>query len=213
MLWKPRNDPSRSIRPSQLAAYTLVELLTVIVIMGIFVGLVLTRFEPSMHDQLRGAAQVITADLAFARSLAVANNSQYKLTFDLSRHCFWLEHSGTNPTLNNLPESPYRDPSDPLTKQTTSLQKLPSVTVQLELAAVRKVGSSSQVEVTSVEFGPLGALNQPEDCWIWLAIGRGDGRRYLPIELDAVTGLSRIGELQVTGPPSLTASASTSVSG
>ena len=207
---KPRHDPSRSTRPPHPAAYTLVELLTVIVIMGIFVGLVLTRFEPSMHDQLRGAAQVITADLAFARSLAVANNSQYKLTFDRTRHCFWLEHSGANPTLNNLPESPYRDPSDPSTKQTTSLQKLPSVTVQLELEAVRKVGASSQSDTTSVEFGPLGALNQSEDCWIWLAIGRGDGRRYLSIELDAITGLSRIGELQVTGPPSITAPASTS---
>lgn len=196
--------------PPNQAAYTLVELLIVVAIMGIFVGLVLTRFEPSMHDQLRGAAQVITSDLAFARSLAVANNSQYKLTFDPARHCYWLEHSGTNPTLDTLPASPYRDPSDPPTQQTTNLRKLPSVTSQLELAAVRKVGSSSQQDATTIEFGSLGALNQPEDCWIWLAVGRGEARRYLPIELDAITGLARIGDLEVTGPPAMITAASAS---
>ena len=209
----PRCDRSRSTPPLNTAGYTLVELLIVVAIMGIFVGLVLTRFEPSMHDQLQGTAQVISADLAFARSLAVANNSQYKFTFDLSRHLYWLEHSGTNATLNNLPASPYRDPSDPATRHTTNLRKLPSVSGQMELAALRKVSATSEADATTVEFSSLGALTQTEDCVIWLAIGRGDARRYLPIELDAITGLSKIGELQVTGPASLASTTSDSVSG
>lgn len=196
----PRHDPSRLTKSPIPAAYTLVELLIVVAIMGIFTGLVLTRFEPSFHDQLRGTAQVITADLAFARSLAVANNSQYRFTFDPARHRFWLEHSGANPTLSNLPASPYRDPADPPTRQTTNLRKLPSLSTDLELAAVRNVSSTSETDTTRVEFGSLGALTQTEDCWIWLAIGRGDARRYLPVELDAITGLARIGDFQATGP-------------
>jgi hypothetical protein len=73
----------------------------------------------------------------------------------------------------------------------------------LELAAVRKVSATSEADATTVEFSSLGALTQAEDCLIWLAIGRGDARRYLPIELDAITGLSKIGEFQVTGPAPL----------
>ena len=187
------------------AGYTLVELLIVITIMGIFVGLVLTRFEPSFHDQLQGTAQVVTSDLALARSLAVANNSQYRITFDTSRHRYWLEHAGSNSTLNTLPESPYRDPTDPPTRHTTNLRKLPSISTQLELVAVRNVATSSEVEAASIEFTSLGALNQTADCWIWLALGRGDARRYLPIELDSITGLPKIGTLQVSGPPPLPA--------
>jgi prepilin-type N-terminal cleavage/methylation domain-containing protein len=200
---RPRNDLSRSTGLRAAAAFSLVELLIVVTILGIFAGMVLTRFEPTFHDQLRGTAQVIIADLAFARSLAVANNSQYEFTFDPSRHRYWLEHSGTNPTLDTLPASPYGDPSDPPTRHTTNLRKLPSLSAALELAAVRSVSATEESEISSVEFSSLGALTQPEDCWIWLAIGRGDARRYMPVELDAVTGLARIGEFQATGPPPL----------
>jgi Tfp pilus assembly protein FimT len=160
-------------------------LLIVVAIMGIVAGIAISSFEPSLHDQLRGAGEVVLTDLAYARSLAVANNSQYELTFSPVDRRYWLEHSGTNTSLNNLPESPYRDPADPLTRQT----------------------SSTEVDATRVEFGTLGALTQPEDCWIWLAIGQGDARRYLPVILHATTGLATIGEYQVQGPPSLASEA------
>jgi Tfp pilus assembly protein FimT len=177
-------------------------LLIVVAIMGIVAGIAISSFEPSLHDQLRGAGEVVLSDLAYARSLAVANNSQYELTFSPVDRRYWLEHSGTNTSLDDLPESPYRDQADPPTRQTTDLRRLPSG-VNLELVAVRNVSSSTEADATRVEFGTLGALTQAEDCWIWLAVGQGEARRYLPVILRATTGLATIGEYQVTGPSSL----------
>jgi Tfp pilus assembly protein FimT len=203
MLRIARNERSSLNRRSFAPAYTIVELLIVVTILGIVVGLALSRSDSSFHDQLQATAQVVVADLGYGRSLAVGNNSQYRYTFDLAGRRYWLEHTGTNPTLNNLPASPYRDSADPSTKQTTSFAKLLSLGGSVGLAAVRKVSASSQTNVTTVEFGSLGALTQVEDCWIWLAIGQGNSRRYLPVELDSTTGLAKIGTFQTTGPPAI----------
>ena len=195
--------------PALPSAYTLVELLIVVTIIGIFAGLVLTSFEPSLHEQLRGTAQIVAADLSYARSLAVANNSQYQFTFDSAGRRYYLEHSGSNSALENLPSFPYRDPSDPATRQTTNFSKLLSLGGNVQIAAVRKVSSSTQTLVTTVEFGPLGALTQPEDCWIWLVIGQNQSRIFLPIEVDAVTGLPKLHEVQTAAPPAIPLSGET----
>lgn len=184
-------------------AYTLVELLIVVTIIGIFAGVVLTSFEPSLHAQIRGTAQIVLSDLSYARSLAVANNSQYQFTFDTTGRRYYLEHSGSNLALEDLPAFAYRDPSDPSTRQTTNFAKLLSLGGNVELVAVRKVSSSTQTVITTLEFGPLGALTQPEDCWIWLAIGQNQSRIYLPIEVDAVTGMPKLHDVQTAAPPAI----------
>lgn len=192
-------------------AYTLVELLIVVTIIGIFASLVLTSFEPSRYEQLRGTAQIVLGDLSYARSLAVANSSKYQFTFDTTGRLYYLEHSGSNPALEDLPASAYRDPTDPTTRQTTNFSKLLSLGGSVEIVAVRKVNASTQKGVTTVEFGPLGALTQPEDCWIWLAIGQNQSRMYLPIEVDAVTGIPKLHEVQTTGPAATPMSGETQI--
>ena len=66
------------------AGLTLIELLIVVAVMGILAGLVLPSSNPSLHDQLRSAAQILAGDLAYGRSLAVTHNSRYQFTFDLT---------------------------------------------------------------------------------------------------------------------------------
>jgi prepilin-type N-terminal cleavage/methylation domain-containing protein len=199
----PNHDPSSPAKPRSAAAYTLVELLITITIIGIIAGIVVARFEPSYYDQLRGTAQIVVSDLAIARSLAVANNSRYEFTFDPPRGLYWLEHSGAIAAFDTLPESPYKSPTDPPTRHTTELGRLPAAGGNVELVAVRNVSSSSETDATSIEFSELGGLTQTENCWIWLAVGTGPGRRYLPVELNAITGLAKIGEFQTLGPPAL----------
>jgi prepilin-type N-terminal cleavage/methylation domain-containing protein len=204
-------ESSCPARPRCPAAYTLVELLITITIIAIVAGIVITRFEPSFYDQLRGTAQVVVSDLAIARSLAVANNSQYEINFDPAGGRYWLEHSGSVAALDTLPESPYRAPDDPPTRHTTELGRLPAAGGNVELLAVRNVSTSSESDATSVEFTELGSLAQSENCWIWLAVGTGAARRYLPVELSATTGLAKIGEFQTQGPVGLVSAAPESV--
>jgi Tfp pilus assembly protein FimT len=182
-------------------------MLLVITMLGILATFVVASYQPAAGDQLRGAAQVITSDVAYARSLAVANNSQYRLQFDDAQNLYRLDHSGANAQLEALPPSPFRDAGDGPNQQTTNLAELPALYGSVRLVAVHKlIGDTPQI-ATELEFGPLGALTQPNRMRIWLACGNGDSRRYLSIEIDPVTGLTAVGDLQIQAPSPLPAPA------
>lgn len=194
---------SRSYEPPPGPAHrgvTLVELLLVVTMLGILASYVLASYRPALSDQLRGAAQIVVADVAYARSLAVANNSRYRLTFDTTNDLYWLEHSGTNAALDALPASPYRDASDAANRQTTDLARLPALNGSVNLVAVHLVSAAPLQSATQLEFSPLGSLTRPERARIWLACGSGDARLYLPVEVDPVTGLAALGEMQAHAP-------------
>ena len=187
-------------KATSVLGFSLIELLIVISIMGIFAGVVLTSFDPSIHDRLQGTAQILATDIAYARDLAVTNNSTYTITFDTTTHQYVIEHSGTNTALETLPETPFRNPSDPPDQQITDLQNLPFGGGPVELIAVHDL-TPSIVTVTDVEFGPLGETTRSFDMQIWLAAGEGEARRYLPMLVHPVTGLTTLGELQTEAPP------------
>ena len=179
--------------------FSLIELLIVVSIMGILAGLVLTSFSPSVQDQLLGAAQIVAADVSFARDLAVTNASTYKITFDIDNDRYVLEHSGTNPTLDTLPDTPFRNPSDPPDQQITDLLSLPFGGGTIELIAALDL-TPSPIAVTDVEFGELGESTRPFETQIWLASGQDEARRYISVLIHPVTGLATIGELQTQAP-------------
>ena len=70
--------------------FTLLELLIVIAVIGILVGAILPRSNPNILDELRSTAQIVSTELAYGRSLAMANNSTYKFTFDTAQNRFIL---------------------------------------------------------------------------------------------------------------------------
>lgn len=180
-------------------AYTLVELLIVVSIMGILTALLLPKFEPSTYEQLHGAALVIASDLGYARNLAVANDSRYAVTFDQSSNSYFLEHTGANNLLDALPLRPYRSADDSPDKQHTYLEELPHLGAAVEIVGVR-VGASSVASTTAVEFNSLGGLNDSQKVEIWLACGRGNARRYIHLDIAPVTGLVSVGEYQAAAP-------------
>jgi Tfp pilus assembly protein FimT len=178
---------------------TLVELLIVISLLSIFAGLVLTCFEPSIHDQLQGAAQVIAADLDYARSLAVSNTSTYRCTFDADADRYVLTHSGENTALDVLPPSAYRRPDDAPEEQSTELSRMPGVNGRLDLLGV-VTASDPPMRISVVEYGPLGETTRSDGATIWLAGGEGESRRYISVTVDPTTGMAWIGEFQATPP-------------
>jgi type II secretory pathway pseudopilin PulG len=178
----------------------LLELLLVVAIVGILAAIVLPSAQPAIYDQLRSTAQIVATDLAYARSLAMANNSNYRLTFDLSGNRYVLAHSGTNPALTQLPQSPFSSPGDSPNQHVVSLGELPHVGPTVRLAAAATCGTSVQ-PVSDVEFGPLGQTTRADPTKIWLTAGGGDDKRYIALEVNPVTGLVQIGGYSSVGPP------------
>lgn len=193
-----RNPVSRPGVPRQ-QGFSLIELLIVISLISILAGLALTRLEPSIHDQLQAAAQVVASDLAYARSLAVANNSSYRITFDTDADRYVLTHSGTNLALDRLPSSPYRRPDDPPDEQSTDLSRLPLVSGSVDLMAV-VTSSDPPVTVFDLEYGPLGETTRADGTTLWISSGQGDVQRYISVAMDPITGLAWIGDVQAAAP-------------
>lgn len=188
----------RRVRPS--AGFSLTELLLVVVLIGIFAAVLLPNANPSLYDRLQGAAHLVSSDLAYARGLAVMNNSTYAIAFDFTNNRYVLQHSGANPSLNTLPFSPFRLATDPPTQQTTDFHDLPGLGGGVALAAVGTSGGSPQ-PLTQIEFGPLGQTTQTAPTVIWLSAGTGTAEHYIYLSVNPVTGLADVKTFQGVGPP------------
>ena len=186
-------------RTGRRRAYTLIEMLIVITLMGILTAILLPKFEPSTYEQLQGASQIIAADLSYARSLAVTNDSQYTLTFSASDNAYTLRHTGANNLLDVLPKSPYRSAADSPDSQETKLEDLPHLGASVEIVGVR-VGSNALLSIGQIEFSSLGGLSVAQPVTIVLACGQNTSRRYLPITIAPVTGLCTLGTYTATLP-------------
>jgi len=180
--------------------FSLIELLTVIAVMGILTGIVLTSLEPRNHDQLQSTAQTIAVDIDYARNLAITNNSKYRITFHQQNNRYVLTHTGSNSALNTLPASPFYTNASSATKQKVDLNNLPQMGLPPQIVAVQTAGTPP-IPKSYIEFGPLGEMTQPENIEIWLASGVGQSRRYLPVQVNAITGLVTIGDFNEAGPP------------
>lgn len=181
---------------------SLVEILLVVAILALAAGGAVTLFQPNLSNELENAAQIVLADVERARNLAVANNSQYKLTFNSDRNGYYLQHSGTNASLHALPSWPYRQADDPANRQTTLLKNLPGLG-DVEILGVLQVATSTRSAVTDLEFTSLGATTRTQATEIWLAAGNGSERRYLSVEIHPTTGLASVGELAGAAPSGL----------
>jgi prepilin-type N-terminal cleavage/methylation domain-containing protein len=181
-------------------AFTLLELLLVVAIVGILVGVMLPSTQPAVYDQLRSTAQIVATDLAYARSLAVANNDNYRITFDLNANQYILKHSGTNAALDTLPKTPFSSAGDPADRHVVDLDNLPHAGPAVRLAAVAATGSST-VSVGDVEFGPLGQTTRTNPTTIWLMASGGSDRRYMTLVVSPVTGMTQVGGYSDSGPP------------
>jgi len=180
-------------------AFTLIEVLIVISLMGILAATIIPSINPTMREELYAAAEVIDADLAWARTLAVTNNSTYRVTFNITTHQYEIVHSGPRSALHVLPESAFTPAGSTTTKYIVQLQSLAEVTQPIELVAVQTLGSSVQ-SVTTLEFNSLGATTSTADTKIWIATGRGTERRYLAVRVNHATGLTWIEDFQATSP-------------
>jgi len=212
----PSPDPDRRLARPRVetrrapcrSAFSLVELLIVVVLMGIVAGMVVSRFDPATADQLDQVAAILVSDLDYARALAVANNSKYAIQFDVASNVYHLQHTGTNAALDALPSSAYlRNGVDAFNKprQTADVAGLlgmgPTVRLHQVQAHLNQVqAQSDQSAVTAIEFSALGGTTVGSGVEIRLSCGDGAERRYISVKVDNVVGLASVGEVFATAP-------------
>ncbi len=185
----------------QLAGFTLIELLIVIALVGVLAAVVLPSSEPSANDQLRATARILGADLAYARSLAVTNNSEYRVAFDLPNNRYTLEHSGSNPNLDVLPDSPFSRTAGAQKQMVVNLDELPRLGGRVRMEAVAEVDWLVR-RVSDIEFGPLGETTRSGSTLLWLGAGSDVRKRYLMLIVHPITGLTEMSNSTEQGPPS-----------
>ena len=193
----PTNANKRT--PRSAAGYTLIELMIVVSLMGIFAALLLPRFEPSVRDQLQGAAQIMSADLSYARNLAVTNDSKYTLTYSRATNSYSLRHTGDNNLLDVLPATPYRHSGNSPAEQLTYLEDLPHLGPGVQIHGV-SIGTGNVSASGAIEFNELGGVEGAEAFTLWLTSGTGDSQRYQSLTVAPVTGLIAIGDFRGDAP-------------
>jgi len=169
-------------------AFSLLEVMIVLAVIGLLVAVAIPRSEPTLVEQLRATSRIVAAELQYARSLAVSNNSTYRVAFDTSANELILTHSGTKTALNTLPLSAFRSQRDTATAKYLSLNDLPNLSVPVRLLGAT-VGSSSLQSAAMVEFGPLGQTTASAPTTVWLGVSVGNQQRYATISVNPITGL------------------------
>lgn len=197
-----RCTSNRSAATAQRAALTLIELLLTVAILSILAAVLIPQLSGDLPERLSAAAQTVTGDLDYARSLAVANNSKYTITFDAANNRYCLRHTGTSALLNTLPRSPFKQVGDAADQQTTDLSQLPLPQPGVRIVAVVQMSGTAQT-ASSVEFTPLGGTTSPNQTVIWLSSAAGKVQRFQPIQVDPITGLATAGALQAALPASV----------
>lgn len=182
------------------AAFTLLELLLVLAVLGVLIGVAMPRGEPSLYEQLRASARIVAAELAYARSLAVDNDSTYRVTFDVAANRLVLEHSGGNSTLNKLPRTAFHLPSDPPNQHIVALADLPNLGIPIQLVGAAS-GTSSFQAATNVEFRSLGETTCASPTTLWLSIGKDEARQFITVSIDPITGTTTAGVPTRQAPP------------
>ena len=184
------------IHRTQRDAMTLIEVLLVVAVMAILAGLVIPNANPGMVEQLRSAAGIVSADLAYARSQAVTYGSEFRVTFDEDAGEYEIEHVGANAALDDVLHNPFDDVSGSSGEYVVSLADLPSLGPEVGLAGMATIDASGnpQAVVSDVTFGELGGTTNspPQDTRIWLAVGSGSATKTITVHVNAVTGLATV---------------------
>lgn len=181
----------------QSAGFTIIELMIVVVFLSIAVAMLLPQMNATFDQQAIASARVLVSEFEYARNMAVANNSKYRLSVDSATDQFILEHTGSNSSLDTLPSGPFRSSADSSTQRVTQLASLPGISTAATFVAMYADGDS-QTAVNTVEFGSLGETSRTETTVLTISVGDGDAKRYVTLTINPVTGIVTLGDSATT---------------
>lgn len=169
--------------------HTLIEMMTVVTVMGILATVALPAMSNGSSIGLKSAGRVLASDLRLAADLSVQYATQYTVTFDLTKNQYQLTLTGPgNPPALQNPQAP------PGTTAGTYVVSIGSIDGNsTDSLGVRLLGAklkTSGQSVTNISFGSLGGTGptRTEDTEIWLIYGPTWNPQYLRLTVSAITG-------------------------
>lgn len=181
-------------------AFTLMEVLIVIMLMAIVVALVIPSAAPQTEQRLRAAAHLVAAEVELARDLAITYNTKYKLFFDIKANRIVLTHAGENTALNRLPRELVNNAASDPTKRVLDLSSAPGLWGQVRIAACASFDPMLKRQ-DKIIFEPTGIPTGGKSFLIWLRDGEAQWKRYITIVIDQSTGRVSIGSMNGMAPP------------
>lgn len=179
----------RGVEGNRSAAYTLIEMMIVMTVIGILASIVLPAIGSGPSVGLMAAGRILASDLRLASDLAVQYGTQYTITFDGAKNQYQLTLTGSgNPPALQNPQAP---PGTPAGVYIVSIGQIDGISTDSNgvrlLTAKLKAGGQS---VTNISFGSLGGTGpgRTDDTEIWLTCGPNQNPQYLRITVTAITG-------------------------
>ncbi|RMG04160.1 MAG: prepilin-type N-terminal cleavage/methylation domain-containing protein [Planctomycetota bacterium] len=200
----PSSRVSASACRGKRPAFTLVELLVVVMVIAIVAAVVLPASSGSQATALQAAGRSVASDIDYARHLAVTMNTKIRLTFDVSGNRYLIEPVDAS---IQLPASPFASPEDTAGRQVIRLDDFPGLGMPVRLAGVSE-GSGPPATSYTLEFDTLGDSGNTEPVYVWLACGSGQATRYIATAVMPVTGETLLGDVTAAAPGSAVAAAS-----
>jgi len=157
-------------------AFTLIEMMLVVIIVGIFAALAVPYAGSAAQSQLPAAMRILEADLGFAQAHAIAHqHDPCVIVFDKVTNRYFL-------ALTSAPTVPLTHPGD---NQPYTMKFGLGRASNLSRVSIKTlvVGDDNQLA-----FGSLGQLDQNTAAAITLTDGNSD----MTITLDPITGLGTI---------------------
>ena len=85
-----------SFASSTSTAFTLIELMIVIVIIGIAAAMAVPMISSAASFQIRSAANMVAADLEYAKSMAISRGQPYSVVFSSATESYQIQDSASH---------------------------------------------------------------------------------------------------------------------
>lgn len=92
------NEPTK---PAGSGGFTMIEIIIVVVILGITALIAVPMFSSAADMTVRAAANRITADLEYARGLAITHQKPYSVVFNLTTESYEIRDTTTNTVIDD----------------------------------------------------------------------------------------------------------------
>ena len=174
--------------PTRRGAFTLVELMVVIIILGLMISLTAVNWQRVVpRTQLNNSVRTISNVLHSTRSESITRNNEYRVIYDLDEQRYWVEtpfKKGGGLAMARIPGE--EDPEDVESRLITNLSKLGD---GVTFAGVTIDGETYIDGQCYVRFDPLGSSSAHS-----ISLYQAKMDRYYTIEVLALTGLIRFHE-------------------
>jgi len=161
------------------AGFTLIELAIFAAVLAIVALLVVPQFGNDNASRLRGAAQLVVADLEFARVASMTDMTDPRIVvFDTAAESYYIAATST-------PDMPMTNPTGNVPYRVTFGQGWAVHLAGVDLAGVSMGGDAK------LSFGQYGQLDQAVDATITLVAGS----HSIVITVDPTTGEPNVGDM------------------